>query len=251
LPVQKSQYLRIEIPPESIKRGSNYLSQSNGYFQESDKKILIKLAFPSEVYFEVVITKLADPLTLNNCVLHQSGDKGNYWKLQVPFGRFSGILTTLDDKYSLRGMVYHDHQWGNIPIQDFVSDWVWGHFSSELGSATFYAIQTQRGELIERYAVVTPQGIQTSLDQGETPHLRELVQNDFLNLWQNEPVIVFPFGATLKTKIGPNEILRSRINESHIGFFATYLRWLGNAQLSLVNGSLQGVTAYLRIRKEV
>lgn len=251
LPDQKPQYLRMEISPGSIERGSEYLSQSDGYFQESDKDIQIQLSFPSGVNFKVVITKLAEPLTLNNCVLRQNGDKANYWKLQVPFGRSSGVLTISGDEYPLQGVIYHDHQWGNIPIQDFVADWVWGHFSSELGSATFYTIQTQTGELIERYAVVTPHGVKTSINHGETPHLRELCQNSFPNLWQSEPVVVFPFGTTLKTKVSPSGILRSRVNEVHAGFFATYIRWLSNAQLSSFDGSLQGITEYIRIRKEV
>ena len=250
LPYQEPQYLRTEISPGSIEKGSEYLSQSDGYFQESNREIQVQLAFPLGVSFEVIITKLAEPLMLNNCVLYQDGDKRSYWKLQVPFGRFSGVLKTSGKEYPLEGVVYHDHQWGNIPIQDFVADWVWGHFSSDLGSATFYTIRTQAGELIERYAVVTPQGVQASANHGKAPHLMELAQSDSPNLWQSEPVVVFPFGATLKTSVSPANILRSRMNEAHAGFVVTYIRWLGDAYLSSFKDSLCGVTEYIRIRKD-
>lgn len=248
LPHHEPQYSRMEISPESIERGSEYLSQSDGYFQESGREIQIQLAFLG-VSFEVVITKLAEPLTLNNCVLYQDADKRSCWKLQVPFGRFSGVLKTSGKEYLLEGWAYHDHQWGNIPIQCFVADWVWGHFSSDFGSATFYTIRTQTGGLIERYAVVTPQGVQASVNHSKAPHLMKLVQSDSPNLWQSEPVVAFPFGATLKTRISPAGILRSRMNEAHPGFVATYIRWLGEAHLSSFKDSLYGITEYIRIRK--
>ena len=193
LPHLESQHLRMEISPGSIERGSEYLFQSDGYLRESEREIRVQLAFPLGVSFKVVINKLAEPLTFNNCVLYQDDDKRSYWKLQVPFGRFSGVLTISGKEYPLEGVVYHDHQWGNIPIQGFVADWVWGNFSLNLGSATFFIILTQTGELIERYAVVTPQSVQASINHGKAPHLRELAQSNSPNLWQSEPVVVFPF----------------------------------------------------------
>jgi hypothetical protein len=250
LPHREPQYLRMAIPDESITRSSEYLSQLEGLFAESDSNIEIRLSFPSGETFEVAITKLAEPLILNNCVLYHEGDKRSYWRLQVPFGRFNGILKAESGNFPIEGVVYHDHQWGNISIQDFVSDWVWGHFSSNESSAVFFAIQTKKGDLIERYAVVSPSSVQSSIVHGQVPHLEKLVNSGNPELWSGEPVVTFPFGATLRTRINPNALLRSRVNEAHGGFVATYLRWAGDAIVSPPNSFHYGITEYIRIRKE-
>lgn len=250
LPRREPKYLRMAIPDGSIVRGSGFLSQSERLFEENDVGIEIRLGFPSGEVFEVAISKLTEPLVLNNCILYQDGDKRSYWRLQVPFGHFSGVLKTEEGNFPLEGVVYHDHQWGNISIQDFVSDWVWGHFSSSLSSAVFFAIQTQKGNLIERYAVVSPSGVQSSIVHGQVPHLTELARSNSPELWSGEPVVTFPFGTTLRTRIDPNTLLRSRVTEAHGDFITTYLRWAGDAIVSPPNSFHYGITEYIRIRKE-
>lgn len=243
-------YLRRAIPSESIVRGSELLSQTEGIFEENNDSIKIHLSFQSGETFDVVIAKLTEPLTLNNGVLYQEGDKRSYWGLQVPFGHFTGVLKTKEENYPAEGVVYHDHQWGNISIQDFVSDWVWGHFSSNETSAVFFAIQTQGGELIERYTVVLPSGVQSATIGGQVSHLKELAESDNPNLWSGEPVVTFPFGITLKTTVNPNSLLRARVNEVSQGFTSTYLRWVGDAIVSPSNRLHYGITEYIRIRRE-
>lgn len=249
-PHREPQYLRMTISDGSIAKGSEYLSQSDGFFRESASEVEIDITFSSEKTFEVVITKLAKSLMFNDCILYQEGDKRNYWRLQVPLGRFNGVLKIKGDKYPVEGVAYHDHQWGNISIQDFVSDWVWGHFSSKESSAVFFVIQTQESDLIERYVVVSPYSVQSSVNHGQVPHLVKLAKSSSPELWKSKPVVTFPFGTTLKTKVSPNILLRSRINEVHTGFMITYLRWTGDAILSSSNSFLYGITEYIRVRKE-
>ncbi len=252
LPRREPQYLRMAVSDGGITRSSEYLhlSEINRKISEDNTRILIHLIFPSGEIFDVVITKQAKPLILNECVLYQEGDKQSYWRLQVPFGRFNGDLKTDSGDYSVEGVIYHDHQWGNISIQDFVSDWVWGHFSSSKSSAVFFAIQTQKDDLIERYAIVSPNSVQSSTARGQVPHLEKLVGINNPELWSGEPVVSFPFGAILRTRVNPDALLRSRVNEVHAGFSTTYLRWAGDAIVSSSDSFHYGITEYIRIRKE-
>ncbi len=47
------------------------------------------------------------------------------WLAAVPNGDVSGTLTFNDTTREIRGDGYHDHNWGNIPLQKLFDDWVW------------------------------------------------------------------------------------------------------------------------------
>ena len=47
------------------------------------------------------------------------------WLAAVPNGHVEGTLTYNDNVREINGDGYHDHNWGNIPLQRLFDDWVW------------------------------------------------------------------------------------------------------------------------------
>ena len=48
------------------------------------------------------------------------------WVPSIPFGTVSGTLTYDGVSHQVSGTGYHDHNWGNVPMQDGISHWYWG-----------------------------------------------------------------------------------------------------------------------------
>ena len=73
-------------------------------------------------------------------ILYEERDTGraSHWVGQVPHATFTGILELDGVTHRLRGTAYQDHQWGTVLIQEFVSDWVWGHFSNDQVAVVFF-----------------------------------------------------------------------------------------------------------------
>src|SRR3989338_187228 len=126
-------YFRKTLGQGSINKNSLYLGVSDQSFLETEKGIIISLNFPSGEVFKAEINKVSQPLIINGGVLYEDASKKrqNLWVVNLPLGKFEGSFESEGIIHSFKGSVYHDHQWGDIPIQDFVSDWVWGHFGNQ------------------------------------------------------------------------------------------------------------------------
>ena len=48
------------------------------------------------------------------------------WLPSIPQGRVSGTIDIAGIKTRLSGIGYHDHNWGNAPMQDVLHHWYWG-----------------------------------------------------------------------------------------------------------------------------
>jgi predicted secreted hydrolase len=48
------------------------------------------------------------------------------WVSSVPFGTVEGTLTYDGQSHQVTGTGYHDHNWGNVPMQDGIAQWYWG-----------------------------------------------------------------------------------------------------------------------------
>jgi len=252
LPGYSPRYLRLCLPAGSIVAGTRYLnvSQEGCCIQEDKDEIRIRLLFPSGEEYRAVVKKLTRSLILNQNVLYQVGQNRSYWQPQVPFGSFDGTLNLpRGTRHTLNGSAYHDHQWGTVPIQSFVKDWVWGHFSSNASSALFFVIRTQTGELIERYSTASLRGQCGYTTGGEVSHLVNLASHTHPEHWAGHPRVVLPSGGVLRVDIDPCKLIRARVEEVHDGFSATYLRWRGVAKLSGSQDSHRGITEYIRIRR--
>jgi predicted secreted hydrolase len=48
------------------------------------------------------------------------------WVVPVPYGKVEGSLTYEGQTHQVRGKAYHDHNWGNLALNDMISHWFWG-----------------------------------------------------------------------------------------------------------------------------
>ena len=54
-----------------------------------------------------------------------AGDDFFAWLAAVPNGEVAGSLTFDNETFNIKGNGYHDHNWGNIPLQKFFDNWLW------------------------------------------------------------------------------------------------------------------------------
>ncbi len=257
-PNKDPQYFRHDLSYPIIERGNPYLGAIDGIFRENAETICFNISFPGRCHFRGEIAKLSPPLILSEGILYQETGTGrsSHWLVQVPHASFRGILELDGVVHRLQGMAYQDHQWGDILIQEFVSDWVWGHFSDEEMAMVFFHILTQKGRLIERVALLTTEGRYegTALT---TTHLDTLFQARHPELYAGQASVSFFHKQCQVTfDISPACIMRKRLGEVHDGKLAGYLRWSAQASLYLGSGSdagcagspLHGISEYIRIR---
>ena len=67
----------------------------------------------------------------------KAGDDYFAWLSAVPNGVVSGDLVVNGESTKLSGSGYHDHNWGNTPLQYLFDDWVW--FRGEIEDKTIVA----------------------------------------------------------------------------------------------------------------
>ena len=252
LPGQSPQYLRRPIAAGDISCGETFLSVGKRQIVEDAAGLTIELDFDDGNYFTAEITKLAPPLVIDEGVLYEEVETGrsSHWVVQIPHATFTGILQINGERLSLQGTAYHDHQWGTLLIQDFVSDWVWGHFADEHGSVVFFQINTRYGRPIERIAVIDDrlQLISCKLD-GDC--LDRLTMNKvhgkqagLLN------VSIQNIGMHFRIKIAPERVMRTRRGEQVNGGTANYFRWAANLESEDFwrERDLIGICEYLQMR---
>lgn len=56
------------------------------------------------------------------------------WLPAMPYGSVEGFLTYDGKIHSVKGTCYHDHNWGNVGINDLLTHWYWGR--AHLGDYT-------------------------------------------------------------------------------------------------------------------
>lgn len=250
VPGQSPRYFRRDLhctpnPNQSFLRLEEIIT-------ETDNHIALTVHFPDGTCFKGEIVKQAPPLVIQDGILYQDGVNGHKskWIVPVPHGTFTAVIGFDDEWQHLTGVAYHDHQWGTLPIQKFVSDWVWGHFSDEQISVTLFQILTQQGHYIERVALITPEGrfVGTAID---TTYLTTLFQTRHLGEFNDKVCVSFLNQlATVSFKIAPENLMRNRLNESHDDVNVSYLRWSTTADYHAgrTHQSLYGITEYIRFR---
>ncbi|MBI1864068.1 hypothetical protein HYS03_02565 [Candidatus Woesebacteria bacterium] len=246
-------YYRKDMDQVVIGRNFYYLKVSDRSFFETEKGITISLNFTSGEIFKVEIEKLSQPLILNDGILYEDSltQRQSLWVVDVPFGKFKALFEANGIKHILKGSVYHDHQWGNIPIQDFVSDWIWGSFGNKEETIIYFVINTQYGSQIQRFAKVSPSRVEGFVKYGNASYVETLSRMDMPETYEGYPMVLFPDKTRLSVRILRANLMRSRVNEKHDNFGATYLRWAAIAKY--YDGflhTLPGITEYVRIRKD-
>ena len=55
----------------------------------------------------------------------KAGESYFAWLAAVPSGKISGNIIIDNENKSISGSGYHDHNWGNIPLQRLFKSWTW------------------------------------------------------------------------------------------------------------------------------
>ncbi|MEK7521416.1 MAG: hypothetical protein AAB599_01265 [Patescibacteria group bacterium] len=223
-----------------------YLFANNNYFYENKDIIKFNLHFENGAALTGEIEKTFTPEPINNGVLYESSQGFGVWLPRIINGKFKADLILGGVEKRLKGYAYHDHQCGNLPIQRYISDWIWGHFNGDNEAVVFFKITTQDGQDINRFYVFDGGDEKFGKFPIETSFLKDLATADK------------PEGANLKAELGlrsaslgfevsPAGLMRSRINEKVEDKLFTYLRWEADGLLNFKR-PLRGVSEYMKFR---
>lgn len=198
--------------------------------------------------FEGKLTGLRKDNGLKNIALFREKKSGraSMWSVDVPYGKFEGKIDLAGRLRNISGYVYQDRQWGDLLLQEWVSDWVWGQYLNETNYSIFFKIAAKDGTIIS-HAMLGLGKTVTTTNNFEVSYMSQLVGSQAIDAYKFSGEVNFAdVGIELSTILDPGAIMRARINEAHPGFFATYLRWSSDGRLGKL--SAYGITEYMRIR---
>lgn len=142
--------------------------------------------------------------------------KESWWSVDLPWGKYKAELQRKGEKaIKLEGFAYQDRQWGNVCIQEWVSNWNWGHLSTENGYIIFFYINGFNKE--KAYY---------SLSRDKDKTIANNRSSQFLDI-QNCKASVFNGGVEsfANFMIEDGKMMRSRANENYKDFNASYFRY--------------------------
>jgi predicted secreted hydrolase len=90
-----------------------------------------------DVRVDVTLTGLTDPWRPKTGYTVFGDDESAYfaWLPSVPYGNVTATYTVDGVTTTVTGNVYHDHNWGNVPMASIFNNWYWGRGS--VGPYTF------------------------------------------------------------------------------------------------------------------
>ena len=74
--------------------------------------------------FNLVLTSNSSPYRPQDGII-KAGESYFAWLAAVPSGKISGNIIIDNENKSISGSGYHDHNWGNIPLQRLFKSWTW------------------------------------------------------------------------------------------------------------------------------
>lgn len=185
----------------------------------------------------------------NDLILHKEGEgRNSNWSIDTPFANVSGTLETHEGIRTLSGFLYQDRQWGSMPIQDWVKDWIWTHIANNNLFVLSYCINSVDGRNFRYLMQGTMHGVSVRKDP-ETPYFQDLIDSDYLDSELINAKIGVPKKLSAEFVLSPENIMRFRIEKSHQNFSASYVRWSVVSDTNTFGEPLYGVSEYMRIRK--
>lgn len=214
---------------------------------EKSGKYDFEFKYPDEFVFRGTINPVFASSPAKTIFEDGTGRRFN-WKSIVPHGEFSGELVRENQVYPIDGLAYVDRNWGEVRIQEFVKDWVWGSFSDGSSSITFYDIMSRNGTRFGEILTTTQNGTVSS-------RLTESHLNAFSNLG-NPHLLTRNLtigGETVSMNLGvsPKKIMRNWNNRDFGEFYASYSRWATQSRVDFGgnNSEMFGITEHLRVRR--
>lgn len=246
-----AEYVKGAYRGFKIKRSSRFLRIKKPFFIENKLSISFKMLFENDLVVSGKIYKDKFIKLSSDGLLYRFKKGFGMWIPWFIAGKFYLDLERGEKKTHLEGKVYHDHQWGNLPIQQKISDWVWGHFNGENESIVIFKIITNDGDVIEKYyidfdgkSVSGVGGIETKmlLELSKTQNIYNFNQECRLKL-RNEDL-------SLDFSIKKDDIVRCRLLEKVQDKTFSYCRWasIGYCDVKGKRRNICGVFEYMRFR---
>lgn len=69
------------------------------------------------------------------------------WLVAANRSKVRGSIITNNEKIDCSGVGYHDHNWGNLKLKDFISYWTWGRVLTDKHSIIFADIRERRNSI--------------------------------------------------------------------------------------------------------
>lgn len=199
--------------------------------------------------FRGEITDILEHQELADVVLYEDGaGRKSHWAVDVPYGKISGELKTPSGERQIAGYMYQDRQWGNILIQEWVKNWTWTHLANKDLFVVIFCINTQDNQ--KSWHSIAGQGQSISLARDfEVPHLAELTASGNPNKDTFQAQIQIPGKVSAAFTLSQQNVMRSRMQEEHPGFSASYVRWAVDGTTDRSEQEVQGVAEYMHIQK--
>lgn len=223
--------------------------------QEIDGKLFIDsiiAEYDTEIALSVVLDKIkligciskkTSAININEGILYQHDDgRTSHWSVRVPYGEFTGSFIEGQIEHKLQAYVYSDHQYGNIPIQDFLHQWIWGVFSNSNITYGFFRVLTKYNEILDRAFICSVGSCEEFISLNEN-YLLSISSAKSPDLVVCEPFIEIN-EKKFNLSISPDFIVRKRLNEVHQHFRFDYIRWFEHN-----NKSFSGFTEFMKITR--
>ena len=76
--------------------------------------------------------------------LYDNGSESHFWLVPVPRAEVEGNLYLGEKVVSVKGLGYHDHNWGNVDLHDSLHSWFWGRWHHPDYTAIYYYLYPAR-----------------------------------------------------------------------------------------------------------
>lgn len=185
---------------------------------------------------------------LIDIVLYQDKlGRKSHWAVDIPYGKVSGKLCTQQEEREIAGYVYQDRQWGDILIQEWVKNWTWTHLANKNLFVVIFCINTIDKQRSWHSIFSQGQEILTS-NNPEVPYFSKLIGSEHPDKEILQGEIRIPDKLSANFLLQPNNVMRSRMEENHPGFSASYIRWSIDDIIDH-NDPVHGIAEYMEINK--
>ena len=178
------------------------------------------------------------------------GETGGYigWFIAMPQGHIEATITKDGKTVTKTGSCYHDHNWGNVPIQDIKNHWYWSR--TKIGPYTIigaYQCLPQEYDLYEYSEIMLAKDGKIVADKSEcmtfwrsTPHIQPVTgafaSDDIMFIYDDKGdgfrLILRKEKNLMNEELIPDEKTRELLKQK--GYHLVHHRMTGTAELDII-----------------
>ncbi|WP_421856218.1 hypothetical protein [Oricola sp.] len=161
------------------------------------------------------------------------------WLCVVPEGRMAGTVTMNSETVEVEGSGYHDHNWGNVPMDVLLGRWYWGR--GEIDGALVVLATVWFAEAYgatETHTVMVARDGEKLLtlvnDEGQHLDGNAMVSPDTGRRVNSDMIIAAADGTGQVRFRGGQIVATSRPDRSNAQFLSSYTRFAATTTLDFV-----------------